>query len=386
MGNQKEITIISYVPHPAPHGLSVRVSGITQTLKKRGVKCHVICPRNKDNQPMYHAGSYIHPISMPYSLSNSTYGSEFRGIALLIFFIRAFFALGRLALGRMMVLMFEHITSLPLLLLSKVIFRKTIIVDDLNLLHPDYDFAPKRVLLTLDLLSIRVPNAISTGSTFTEAVVKQVLPKKHVIFLPNGVQVFSDQGEGVPGKADDIRILVVGNLTFHQNRIAIENLLDAIRGIGSVKRSFVVEIVGGPLEFVAEHLKDPLVHRGIVRFLGFVTNEQLIELHRSSHIGVLPFFHDTPLVGGQRLKALEYLANGLLVISGPEGVGNITGLEAGNHYVLTSDMPTLIKTLHKAIDDISAFEKIRHSGQKFVRERYSWHSVTEDFWKYFQTL
>ena len=65
------------------------------------------------------------------------------------------------------------------------------------------------------------------------------------------------------------------------------------------EESFVLDIVGGPLSYVSKHFENPLVIQKKIRFHGVISNEKLNEVYRRAHIGVLPFFSDTPLVGGR---------------------------------------------------------------------------------------
>ena len=70
-------------------------------------------------------------------------------------------------------------------------------------------------------------------------------------------------------------------------------------------QEFTISIVGGPLTLASELMKDPIVKKGRVKFLGQLSFEELSELYVSATVGILPFFQDIPLAGGQRTKALE---------------------------------------------------------------------------------
>ena len=61
------------------------------------------------------------------------------------------------------------------------------------------------------------------------------------------------------------------------------------------------------------------------------------------------FFEDIPLLGGQRIKALEFFSHGLLVVSGQEGVKGLSGLEANKHFFMAKTFDSMIDVLKECI-------------------------------------
>lgn len=110
------------------------------------------------------------------------------------------------------------------------------------------------------------------------------------------------------------------------------------------------------------------------------------ELYASATIGLLPFFQDIPLVGGQRTKALEFLANGLLVVSGPEGVQGISDLHAGKHFLMCNSLESMVDTLKECLKNPGKYTDISNNGSAFVKECHSWVNLTSKYIEYLKNL
>jgi glycosyltransferase involved in cell wall biosynthesis len=102
-------------------------------------------------------------------------------------------------------------------------------------------------------------------------------------------------------------------------------------------------------------------------------------LYASSSVGLLPFFDDIPLEGGQRTKALEFFANGLLVISGPEGVKGIYGLESGKHFLIGTSVDVMCNLIEQCLSKPRKYAGIAVSGRQYISDKYSWSCLTKDY-------
>jgi glycosyltransferase involved in cell wall biosynthesis len=272
----------------------------------------------------------------------------------------------------------EQVAGLPLMLMIRMFHRRKIIIDDMTLLHIDYDFMPKPLLKLIDIMCIGVSDLVVTTTEKTVDFVAQTAPRKLCIKVENGVDSTEllSSTQNIPKSDQLVRMLFVGGLGFHQNRDAIRHILRIVEILSEMTSRFVVTIVGGPISEATEFLKHQMVKKGFVKFTGFLSNNELdVEFSRSL-VGLLPFFEDSQLMAGQRTKALEYFARRLLVVSGPEGVGEINGIEPGRSYVETPDDLSFAKALKEIVNDSAQFESMRDYGYDTIRERYSWESTT----------
>ena len=103
------------------------------------------------------------------------------------------------------------------------------------------------------------------------------------------------------------------------------------------------------------------------------------EIYSSSRLGILPFFQDTPLLGGQRTKALEFFANNLLVVSGPEGVKGINGIKPEKHYLLANSLDDMCTIMNKCLSEPEKYQNIATAGARYVSENHSWETLTKDY-------
>ena len=108
---------------------------------------------------------------------------------------------------------------------------------------------------------------------------------------------------------------------------------------------------------------------------GFLSEEKMNQILSNAFVGLLPFFENTPLIGGQRTKALQYMASGLLVLSGPEGVGNINYIEPSMHYIDCRTREQFLSMLKKILNRPNDFVNIAKKGRTIVEKKYSWNST-----------
>jgi hypothetical protein len=373
---RKSVVAVSYVPISAFHGLAYRVSGLLRSMVSRGIDCELICPESITDSCQIREPFLVHRVNVKSSISDadSTFG---RFLEILIFSIRAIPYLHRIKGSKMRVFQFEQIFLFPLAAFTRAVLRRKTIIDDFNLLHPDYDFLPKIILKLIDRLGVLVADSIITASPVSLEYVKGNFPNKTVHYVPNGVTPpQTAQSNQVPVTGVP-RAIFIGGLGFHQNRVAIRNLVIIAKSLCKRNTPLVIEVVGGPLHFVQGYFETEVVKKGVIQFLGFLSSGELRAVCERAQIGLLPFFSDTPMVGGQRTKALEYLKYGLLIIAGPEGIGGLDELKPSQHYLLSSTPNQFALLLDRAAKQIGAFSSVREEGKNVVVNYYSWASVSK---------
>jgi glycosyltransferase involved in cell wall biosynthesis len=372
LGTTKTLLIVSYIDYPYYSGLSKRISGLTKVLAAKGVPIKLLAPIARLNVVLDRVSSNITICRIDLRKFKSTNPEKFMSkfILWLLFSLRATIFLIKEYVRSHCLIQYESIYSAFPALMVKVLLGARIIGDDI---------LPARSFIYYPIL--KLTDHVFTSSAITYMAAKQL--GKHSLYVPNGVEPPIHKRLSPRNKA---KALFVGTLTFDQNLKAVENIIKLATNLDKKGFELEIVIVGGPLKVVEHLIYHPLVKRGKVKFLGRVSESKLKELYSCSFIGLLPFFQDTPLRGGQRTKALEFFANGLLVISGPEGVKGIRGLEQGKHYLLANSLDELCEVMTRVLSEPEAYQKIAQEGESFIRKNYSWEILTKHYVKVIQCL
>ncbi len=245
-----------------------------------------------------------------------------------------------------------------------------IIGDDIVLINP-----------LIDVPAFKISDAVSTASSKAYSFGKRL--HRRTLYVPNGVM------RSLLRRATSVsssQILFVGSLSFDQNLRAAENIISIASKLEKMGSDFQIVVAGGPLSYAQDLVDDRIVKEGKVKFIGMVSNKSLMRLYRDSYIGLLPFFKDTPLTGGQRTKALEFFAHSLLVISGPEGAKEISGLQPERHYLLANSIDEMSKVIGKCLSNPKQYEEIARAGSKHILENCSWKAVSKNYIKLIKDL
>ena len=359
-----ELLMISYLDYPYPAGLCTRITALAKILVRNGIKVNILAPitRGDKNLPEREQRDGFVVTRIDLKFYNSTGNFALKLLQLLIFSIIASFKVSKIFVKKGPLIQYQSIYSAIPALFAKTFLRAKIIGDDIVLIHP-----------FIDILVLKLTDIVVTPSLKTYSFAKQL--RKLTLYVPNGAEkkVFTKSTLDIP------RILFIGSLSFDQNLKAVENIVRIASKLDEYGLTFEIIIVGGPLTYAKHLVTHPIVKKGKVIFVGIVSDEQLTNLYSSSLIGLLPFFYDTPLTGGQRTKALEFFANGLLVISGPEGVKGIHGIEVGKHYLLANSIEEMIEIIKNVLLIPKVYQNVADEGQKFILERYSWEMVSKDY-------
>jgi glycosyltransferase involved in cell wall biosynthesis len=266
------------------------------------------------------------------------------------------------------------------MLIYRVCSRNSVIIDDMILIHKYNQKWGRIFSFLMDIIALRIAGKIATASPMARDFLVHRYPEKPCLFLPNGCEVVDSLLAKQPITSNyKIEAILVGSLAFDQNFKAAQNLLEIIQShkIDHTRISF--NIVGGPSSRV-KTLRNllPTIPEN-VHFHGFVSDEDLHHLLRISRLGLLPFFYDTPLLGGSRTKALEYFSHGLLVLSGSQGIGGLPGIESGKHFLEAEDISSFAEILGTIVEDPQFFEKTRLEGYDFIKTTYLWSKLAEIF-------
>ena len=369
------LVILSYLPHPSHCGLSRRVDGIEEALESTVDEVVVICPSFREG--FSHKDPRVDPVKIPLRLEGADAASRFLRLAL--YSLLSLRKIVRYAMKGYLV-QYESVFSAFPALVTKLFVRRTVIGDDLVRLHAGSSLLSPLIFVVEAVLA-RLTDYCLTASLRTLPFLKRF--SRNVIYIPNGVKCPVRRDESM---RDETTILFVGALTFDQNRVAVNKIFQISSLLSSIRPEASIVVVGGPETITASLRNHPLAKVGRTRFLGEVSDSILERIYAEAFIGLLPFFSETPTLGGARIKALEYFAHGLLVVSGVEGVFGIGGLNAGEHFLAAATVEEMCHILDECLASPEKYYAVAEAGRERVLALYSWKTVTREYVKQVKRL
>lgn len=364
------ILFVSYAEHPGAFGLSRRIAGLQSALSRSGIPSVVLCPLSRGTKK---PDDRIADLGLAFlgSLWNSALG---RMIALLVFSFVAIPSIMRLSSRRRLLIQYVSLYSAFPAIVAKVLLRKMVIGDEVILMSRDTRSPIRYVLHAFDRFLIGMTDYITTSSSSTETLVRKWFPKKPISIVRNGVTPTERER---PRSRDVHELIFVGSLSSLDNRIAVENVLTLARLLERKGIRFHICVVGGPWSYAAPYLRNEMVQRGRVTFMGTIHDHELQELYRRASIGLLPFF--TPSYGGQRIKGLEYLAHELLVVSGPFGFGWLPEIASGIEYLEATNVEEMSDLVERFISNPATYSGMAAAGRELIERRFSWEAVSKPY-------
>jgi len=360
------VLIISYLDYPFPVGLSRRITGLTTLLVHNGIKVKILAPNSRGKAHFSKKGQkgnyHIERINLKASGLRESNKFALKLLQWLMFSTSASFKVAKTYIKHNYLIQYQSFYSVIPALFAKLFLKAKIVGDDIVIFNNFIDF-----------ILLKFTDIVVTPSFRTYSLTRRL--GRRSLYIPNGIERSLEKSISNTTST----ILFVGALSFDQNLKAVENIVKIASNLDKNPLAFEILIVGGPLSYV-EHLMDhPVVKKGRVKFLGRVSKDRLEELYSSSHLGILPFFQDTPLLGGQRTKALEFFANNLVVVSGPEGVKGINGLEPSKHYLLANSIDEMCMIVNECLSEPKKYQNMAESGARYVSENYSWQTLAKEY-------
>jgi glycosyltransferase involved in cell wall biosynthesis len=214
--------------------------------------------------------------------------------------------------------------------------------------------------------------AVTTNSSFTQGLVKKIYDGPTMV-IPYGLTIEAKKPqERESGSLP--RLLFVGRL---DERKGLKYLLDALT-IVLEKQPVELRIVGkGILEDEIKAQCERLGLQEVIRFLGFVSKDELADEYASCDIFVLPAIVDSKGdTEGLGIVMIEALAHQKPVIA--SAVGGIVDVIKSNRtgiLVPEKDSVTLAKTILELLTDPERSKMLGAEGLKDVQTRFSWSKI-----------
>ncbi len=239
-------------------------------------------------------------------------------------------------------------------------------------------------VLSRKLLERRVltrSDKIIVLSSFTAQKLKEIyrISPAKIFLLPGGVDL--DRYSPSENKADIRRALdiPVGKVILFTvrnlvPRMGLENLLYAFAIVVKTVPDIYLVIGGkGPLQTDLSALTRTLGLEKLVRFTGFIQEEQLCDYYRMADIFILP----TRELEGFGLVTLEAMASGVPVLGTPVGgTREIIGRFDSN-FLFQDTSPDsmadlILENYHTITGNPQKWQAIRHACRLFAEAHYSW--------------
>ena len=209
-------------------------------------------------------------------------------------------------------------------------------------------------------------------------ITKTITNKKtKVIELPNGVSA-NNSFVKKQFKTGNINLLFVARFAHNKG---IHILMEAIKQLNDEGWESKLTFTLGGRGPLFEHYKTNFNYKNI-NYLGFITDEQLIDLYKTADIFVLP-----TLFEGMPTVVLEAMSFGLPVIVSDVGA-TAELVDVTNGYLIEKNN---VAQLKKAIMDfysleISSKEKLSEASVNKVKHTYNWETVAGNHIEFFKKL
>jgi glycosyltransferase involved in cell wall biosynthesis len=359
----KRVVVLSPLDYPFHSATSRRISGIVGVLNQAGVQAEVVCPVFRFSvlpTAQGVTGIDLRPLQVL-----GTQNLIARVLALAIFNLAAFAKL-LLSRNEILAVQYESIYTFPAALLAKVFLRCPCIGEDINMppiLHRSV-FIEQTVAMASNFITSSFSNINSSR-----------LSRNAAIFLPTAVtEKLVIRRKQI--RFDRIRAIFVGTLTYSTNLRAISQI-SRVDSFISADKDCVFLVVGGPIPTELQPSKR-------MRLLGNISDRLLRQAYGQSNIGLLPFFGTR--TAGAKSKLIEYMAAQLLVISSPEGVQYLPGLEPWVHFVPATSAEEIAQLISVISRDPKRFRQIMMEGHRHVMQRYRWRKLLRSYLRFIEDL
>lgn len=203
-------------------------------------------------------------------------------------------------------------------------------------------------------------------SSEDKAFFEQTFGKDNTLHVPVGCEI---QPYGI--SAGGLNIMFFGKMAYPANAEAICDFADNVF-------SKILEILPKAKLYVVG--KDPLpkVRQLKERFGESVvvtgTVDSVEPFYEKASVVVVPLKHG----GGVKVKVLEALGHGKLIITTQKGIEG-TDFLAGKHLVVANDDNDFVNKCIDALEHPDSFENIRKGGYDYVKDNYTWQAIIDAF-------
>jgi len=229
---------------------------------------------------------------------------------------------------------------------------------------------------------------VTVNSNYTKSLLNILdIPDNKIKVIPFGssLEILEKQGDKTEHKREK-KILFVGRLV---ERKGVEYLIKAFYEIEKDFPEYKLHIVGdGPLKSSLISMVHRLGIQDKVEFLGFVSNEKLIEEYLTSTLFVLPAIIDSRGdTEGLGVVLVEAMYFGLpIVASSVGGIKDIVKNGYNGLLVKEKSIEELVVAMKKLLENEGLRNRISRNAENFIKRRFSWGKIISDFEELYKFL
>ncbi len=220
----------------------------------------------------------------------------------------------------------------------------------------------------------REASAVVAVSQGLKELAARSYPEADISVIPNGIDCerFHPRGYDAAGK-EKVVLIFVGRVAEQKG---LKYLLKSLTHVMELtERPFELRIVGdGPLQDEMKALARSLGIREKVRFIGWVSQDEVVRQLREGDIFVLP-----SLIEGLSIAMLQAMACGLPVVA-TDTQGNNELVRPGENGLLVpvGDTQALARALFALIDD-EALREAMGRRSRAIAARYDWDTISRAY-------
>jgi len=377
MNSKKHILIVTYNDYPVFEGLGVRIKNLARVLVEQGHQVTIFAPNIEYRRPRcedFPGGKIVRgDIWTPNFLKKNRVIA--RAWSMVIQTIAMPIAYRKHLRNRPIdLILAEHIYSVPSAIVVKAFTRSKIIVDDIITVSDALKDAGFPRLVRFFTRFEKLLFSYCHDFIYTSPVSDRYYRERGAnptLYVPNGVNC----DEFKPVHTGHGRRAVV---LFNGSAYSPQNTEAAVNFIAIGKK--MMEADWTDLEFrlvcwPAYNLPEAVLEAVTTEkhWLSYQEGvDNIAEEIGAATITLLPYSQGHHLTGGTRLKALEYMACGKLVIATPEGIAGITGLIPYEHYLPAATPDAIPDVLADALRNPDLVEKIGKQARHFIQRHYDW--------------
>jgi glycosyltransferase involved in cell wall biosynthesis len=380
--SKRSIIFVTHTQYPHPEGLSFRIAGLHKYLESRGFDIFVVAAQFGKRMPPPFGMHEPKIIQASCEMLQGLWFSKSRVLYRIVFTVVFSMAvLRRLAEIRSLmpsvIVAEQQLSAVPTLLLSTLL-RTPCLIDDVLDWRTDAEserFAGSIVGGIYRLLATRFDAMIFSSH---ETARKYPAHQIRGVLVPNGVETIA------PNLSKPKTLIFLSSYYSDENRRALRRAVEIFLELSKEHDDIMMTIVGGPPNLIEHSTWNRIRSSAHIRVMGFIDENLKQRLLRDSLVTVMPYFGPN-VRGGSRIKALEALASGIILISTRQGVESIPGLRAGSHYLLANSIPEFVETLRSVLMNPTAFSSMTARALE-LSKRFSWEVAAEPIVAFLQAF
>ncbi|MEM4310940.1 MAG: glycosyltransferase family 4 protein [Nitrososphaerales archaeon] len=342
---------------------------MVKCLSKRNLRVTVITPLFKDTIISTENSIRLKYIRLGISRKKLDLIPPIKILALLIFWIKSIPLLLRLSGKEKTIFQYHGTYCAPPAIIVNLFRRGMTIGDDIRLYSLLETRQVKLLLIwAYEISMLKLTSKVITSFAKDLAILRAILKPNKLNFLLNCIDDLPSK-EKLVSKRENYG-LFVGSMKEKENRQAIEELLNLAEILTARQIPLKILIIGGPAHFVFSYAVHPMVQAGIVRFMGYLPDEELKSLYLKSGFSFFPYFSAKEHTS-QRIKVLESLGWGIPIIASSKAIDGFEGLVDNEHYFLAESIEDIANILQQYPPNSPKARAVGMRGRDYVESKFS---------------